>query len=199
MDDFQTSTDDLSGQVREFPVQEEVSLAEVPGEVEAEAGQLLQEMQALRQDFETKVKYDESKERQIDRLYQELQVYREGLYFKILRPIFMDLIAVYDDLGKLVEGLPVSELEPAAAQMHENLRSFRESVEDILARNGVEPYHLEGDTYVPARQRVVQIIETTDLEQDKKIARRVRKGFAYDDRVLRPELIATYRAIPDQK
>src|SRR5437667_6699347 len=62
---------------------------------------LVDEMQSLRHDFDTKVKYDESKERQIDSLHRELQAYREGFHFKILRPLFIDLIAVHDDLGKL--------------------------------------------------------------------------------------------------
>ncbi len=43
---------------------------------------LMVEMQRLREDFDTKVKYDESKERLIDSLHRELQVYREGLHFK---------------------------------------------------------------------------------------------------------------------
>src|SRR5438309_2040876 len=35
--------------------------------------QLMREMQRLREDFETKVRYDESKERTIDALHKELQ------------------------------------------------------------------------------------------------------------------------------
>ena len=68
---------------------------------------LLAEMHSLRQDFDTKVKYDESKERLTDTLHLELQAYREGLHFKILRPLFLDLIAMYDDLGRIVGQEPV--------------------------------------------------------------------------------------------
>lgn len=158
---------------------------------------LMAEMQRLRQDFDTKIKYDASKERQVDSLHQELQLYREGFHFKILNPIFIDLIAVYDDLNKLVEGLMGKEIDHLSAQLLENLQSFQETIEDILHRNGATSYSLEGDTYIPGKQRVMQVIDTTDPHQERKVARRIRKGFAYDDRVLRPEHVAIYRGSPN--
>lgn len=161
----------------------------------AMAQSLLTEMQELRQDFNTKIKYDETKERQLDSMHKELQTYREGLHFKLLRPLFIDLIAVHDDLDKLIEGLSSTETEQIPARMIDNLKSFQDTVEDILFRNGVESYRLDSDAYVPNKQRVVQAINTTEPSQDKLIARRVRKGFEYDGRVLRPELVTIFRAM----
>src|SRR5579859_1071685 len=89
------------------------------------AQSLLTEMQELRHDFDTKIKYDETKERQLDTLHKELQTYREGLHFKILRPLFIDLIAMHDDLDKLIEGLSSTENEQMLARMIDNLRSFK--------------------------------------------------------------------------
>lgn len=160
---------------------------------------LLTEIQALRRDFETKIKYDESKERQVDSLHRELQAYREGLHFKILKPMFVDLIAVYDDFSKLIEGLEGSEIDSRMAQMLENLKSFRETIADILYRNGVESYNVDGNAYVPTRQRVMQVIDTTDPTLDRQNARRIRRGFEYDGRVLRPEYIAVYRSIASKE
>ena len=154
---------------------------------------LIDEMHLLRQDFETKVKYDASKERQVDSLHKELQGYREGLHFKILRPLFIDLIAMHDDLDKLIETMAREESFPVVAQMANNLRSFQETVEEILQRNGVEVYSVEGDVYVPGKQRALQVFETPDIALDKQVARRIRKGFEYDGRILRPELVVTYK------
>ncbi|HZS75893.1 MAG TPA: nucleotide exchange factor GrpE [Ktedonobacteraceae bacterium] len=158
---------------------------------------LVTEMQELRRDFDTKIKYDESKERQVDSLYQELQTHREGLHFKILRPLFTDLIAVYDDFGKLIESLSHNGVD--SSQTLDNLRSFQETIDDILRRNGAESYSLEEDSYTPVKQRVLQVIETNDPAQDKKIARRIRRGFEYEGRVLRPELIAMYKFVPGKE
>ena len=160
--------------------------------------QLINEMHLLRQDFGTKIKYDESKERQVDSLHRELQTYREGLHFKILRPLFIDLIAVHDDLGKLIESTSNEVSQGAGAQSIKNMVSFQETIEEILRRNGVETFCLEGTIYNTAKQRALQAIETTDPVLDKQIARRIRKGFEYEGRLLRPELVVTYKAVADK-
>src|SRR5579863_4500668 len=86
------------------------------GDVMQRLQMLTIEMQRLREDFETKVKYDESKERLIDSLHRELQVYREGLHFKILKPVVIDLIAMYDDLGKLIDAVLTKNPASVASQ-----------------------------------------------------------------------------------
>jgi molecular chaperone GrpE len=155
---------------------------------------MMEEMQRLREDFDTKIKYDESKQLLIDSLHKELQTYREGLHFKILRPIFMDLISMYDDLDKLLEDI-LSKENGISRQMLRSLKSFQESIEEILRRNGVEAFSVEGDAFVSGKQRVLKVVDTNDSALDKQVVRRVRKGFEYDGRILRPEMVEVYRAI----
>jgi molecular chaperone GrpE len=157
---------------------------------------LIGTMEQLRQEFDTKLLYDASKERQIDSLHNELQAYRAGLHFKILRPVILDLISMHDDLSRMIEGIPHTEdgMVPAARVL-KNLASFQVTIEESLQRNGVEPYSLESDTFVSGKQRVLQAVETTDSSLDKQIERRVRKGFEYEEKILRPELVTTYRAV----
>lgn len=157
--------------------------------------QLIDEMRALRQEFDTKIKYDASKERQIDSLHNELQAYRAGLHFKILRPVILDLISMHDDLSRLIESIPREEGVIPISQVLKNLESFQVTVEEILQRNGVEPYSVDGESFVSGRQRALQAIETDEPSLDKTVARRVRKGFEYDEKILRPELVMTYRAV----
>jgi molecular chaperone GrpE len=157
--------------------------------------QVLQELEVLRQEFSAKLKYDATKERQVDSLYQELQRYREGLHFNILKPMFIDLIAMHDDLGKLVERLAQDQPDATASSMQSNLQSFQETIEEILKRNGVELFSIDSETYVPGKQRILRVIDTLNIAEDKKIARRVRQGFSYDERILRQELIHTYRFV----
>ena len=155
--------------------------------------QLLGEMRELRRDFETKLMYDENKQCLIDSLHSELQGHREGLHFKILHPIFLDMIDMHDDLGKLAEALPTKYGEAVLEDMLNNLRSFQETIEEILERNGVVVSNAEGDVFVPGRQRAIKALDTSDPMLDKQIARRVRKGFEYDGKVLRPELVEIYK------
>lgn len=156
--------------------------------------QLIDEMRLLREEFDTRLKYDASKERQIDSLHNELQAYRAGLHFKILRPVILDLISMHDDLSRLLESMPREDGMIPLAQVLKNLESFQTSLEEILRRNGVEPYSVEGDVFVSGRQRALQAVETSEPALDKQIARRVSKGFEYEEKVLRPELVVTYRA-----
>lgn len=160
--------------------------------------ELVIEMQGLRQDFDTKLKYDESKERQVDSLHQELQAYRAGLHFKILRPLFVDLIALHDDLDKMVESMTMQGQAEPADRTVRNLRSFQETIEEILRRNGVEVFTVDGDEYLANRQRALQVVDTADPALDKRIARRMRKGFEYENKVLRPELVLVYRVVAEK-
>lgn len=155
---------------------------------------LLKEMQNLRQDFDAKVKYDQSKERLIETLHRELQTYQEGLHFRVLRPVFTDLMTLYDDISKLVEGISASGNDVTA--VIDRMVIFQETVEDILRRNGAESFTVEGPTFQPNRQRILRVIPTFDPAQDRQIARRVRKGFVYEDIVLRSEVVEVFKYTP---
>jgi molecular chaperone GrpE len=197
-----SSVTDQNPQLSTEPVQEAVHDVEgteatakellASQEIACGVSELLAEMQRLRQDFETKVKYDESKERLIDALHKELQSYREGLHFKILRPILIDLIAMYDDLSKVVDALSTKSSESTSLEI-QNLQSFQDTIEEILRRNGVSLFEVEEDLFQGSRQRILRTVETGDTALDKRIARRVRKGFAYENRVLRPEIVEVYK------
>ena len=59
-----------------------------------------------------------------------------------------------------------------------------------------ESYILEGDTFDGAQQRAQQVIATDDLALDRHVAEHKRKGFRYETKILRPELVAVYRFTP---
>lgn len=152
----------------------------------------------LERQFESKLKYDQTKDRVIDSLHQELQQYRQGLHFVLLRPVLVDLIALYDDLGQIADSSAADAAESSAMQvMLRNLVSFQATVEEILWRQDVEAFTVEGHTFDGKRQRSIHVEPTSDKDQDRWVARRLRKGFAYQERVLRPEIVTTYRFAGD--
>jgi molecular chaperone GrpE len=156
---------------------------------------LLQEVEHLRADFETKVQYDESKERLISTLHAELQTYREGFHFKILRPVLMDLISMHGDLDRIIESMTSQENAPSPIMLR-NLRSFQISIEQTLQRYEVDAFAVEGDVLVAGKQQILRAVDTDNLALDRHIARRVRTGFAYSGRILRPEIVEIYRFNP---
>lgn len=186
------------------PVESASAVADAASPARLDAGLHLQleaigcQLETLHQDFELKLKYDEAKDRQLDALHRELQAHRDDLYFKILRPVLMDLIAMYDDMDSIArhdEGRDPAELSDAALRMRRNLESFTGTIEEILERYGVSAFCHDGDKVSPQRQRSIKQVETSDVEQDRCIAQRLRKGFCYGERVLRPEIVTTYRAV----
>lgn len=166
-----------------------------PAEADPHIQLLLNEMHLLRQDFDTKVKYDESKERMIESLHRELQTYREGLHFRLLRPMFTDLITLYDEIGKLIDNM-ARESVGNIEQLVANLTVFQETIEETLRANGVESFNMEGASFISNRQRILKVIPAFDPAWDRQIARRVRKGFIYGDIVLRPEVVEIYKYMP---
>ncbi|ADV61607.1 GrpE protein [Isosphaera pallida ATCC 43644] len=167
--------------------------------------EILGRFDQMRQMFEREVRAESNRERIVDRLHAELQEYKNDLLLKITRPIFIDLIQLHDDLGKLIdiELQRISESEPvdlnadwvgASDRVVKTLRDVMQSLEDTLYRQGVEPFVTEGDRFDPKRQRAVKTVPTNDPERSKTIATRIRPGFASGDRIIRPELVAVYAA-----
>lgn len=152
-------------------------------------------MRNLRDDFDTKVKYDESKERIIESLHKELLIHREGLHFRVLRPIFLDLIVLYDDMSKLIDSIS-GDSSVSTTQIAQHLLVFQDSIQEILRSNGVEAFLTEEDFFLPARQRAQKVIPTSNPAQDKRIARRARPGFEYEGKLLRHEMVEVYKYTP---
>lgn len=169
-------------------------VAEQAGDVVAEnqglaplVGSLEKEVAGLRADFAAKIRYDAVKERQIASMHEELQGFRAGLHLRLLQPVFIDLIALHDELAD------AANADNALAGLDE----FRKSVLETLYRNGVSSYSVESDEVDTARQRVIEAVATDDKTLDRHVQRRARVGFEYDNgKVLRPEWVVAYRHTP---
>ncbi len=148
-------------------------------------------LDALQTAFDREVRAESTREKVVDRLHAELQEYKQGLILGILRPIFIDLIQLHDDIGKMalaIEGDP----NPEVARM----LTYQQAIEDILYRQGVETFTLEGETFDPRRQRALSTVPTEDPSLNKTVAARIRKGFQTGDKVIRPEFVTVYAHKP---
>ncbi|MDZ7830952.1 MAG: nucleotide exchange factor GrpE [Desulfobacterales bacterium] len=152
-----------------------------------------QQLENLADAFESKIKYDEHKNKVIDDLHQSLQDYRNGLLKKYLQRIFTDVIKIIDDARKLIGHYREQPLsEENNAKLLQYLEDMAQELEDMFAWEGVEAFTTEGDTLEPTRQRVVNKIETDDPLKDKTIAQRLRPGYEWDGKVIRPEIVSIY-------
>jgi len=152
---------------------------------------VLQELRRLREAFDAKIRYDEVRERLVESTQQELDTYRRGLYQQLLRPLLLDVVAMYDDLAKLPPDVAEGSTETAKA-----FAFFRTCMTEALSRNGVEKYSVDGDTVDRSRQKVIDVVNTDELSLDRQVARRLRPGFEWDGKVLRPEWVLAFRYNP---
>jgi molecular chaperone GrpE len=148
----------------------------------------------LEKDFQTKLRYDQHKEKIIDNLHEELQGYKNDLYKKLQQPILLDIIHVMDDIKKLLgahEEKDPAELDPE--KLLKQMRDIPFDLEHLLYRQGVEPFSSKGgEKFDPAKQKVLKPITTGDKSEDKTIAKTIKNGYEWEGKIIRPEHVAVY-------
>ena len=192
-----TSVDDNEQEEAQFEAREteEVSESKSSETLNLEILQhsLSEGFQGLRDEFNTKLRYDYKKDGIIDKLHAELMEYRNDLIKKLLRPLIMDAIMMADDVRKLVETYRAKnpdQLDPQ--KLLELGASFADDLDHMLYRQGVDTFETEGNHFDPKRQKVLKREITDQEELDKTIKNRVRKGYDWDKKVIRPELVDVY-------
>lgn len=151
---------------------------------------LMKRLADLQSAFDREVRAEATREKVVDRLHAELQEYKQDLLLNTLRPVFIDLIQLHDDIGKLVTSRQGAEGE--SSRFADDMRGFQQGIEDILYRQGVEPFEHDGEQFDPRRQRAASTIPTDDPSIAKTVASRLRKGFQAGEKLIRPEIISVY-------
>jgi molecular chaperone GrpE (heat shock protein) len=155
--------------------------------------QILDQLVLLQRDFEGKLKYDAHKDKVIDRLHDELQEYKQDLLKKHLLTVILDVIKIADDIRKWLHHFRA--LEPAQRdplKLFRYLEAIPTDLEDVFYWHGVKPFASTEGAFDPARQRVAKKVPTTDPSKDKTVARSLRPGYIWDDKVIRQEMVAVY-------
>ena len=155
--------------------------------------QLQQAFAELAHDFRSKLQYDAHKNQIIDKLHAELQEYRNDLIRKLLRPMVLDTIMVADDIRKLVRGYrnrDPEDMDPL--KFLDLMEGIADDLDNLLYRQGVEGFRVEGEDFDPKRQKVLVRVPTEDPDKDKAVSERIRCGYQWDDRVIRPEMVAVH-------
>ena len=140
-----------------------------------------------------------------DSLYEELRGYKDGFLLEVLhKPVVRDLITLFDDLSGLYaqmtgfvekqEGEP--ELTPrekatlAQIKTHaRNLDHVIHAMVEVMERVDVTRMEPSSGRLNKVTQRAVAIEPTESEEEDGMIARSVKPGFQWRERVVRPEQV----------
>lgn len=167
-----------------------------------DSASLESQFSTLQEHFDSKIRYDESKEKMIDTMHKELQAYRDGLHYQHIRPLAMGLIDLHDDLESILAyQANQNQLEESADvnRMKQNLEVTRDSIKTILEENGVVAFSGPGEVFERKRQRVQRTEPTDNPELAGRVCERLHMGFDYGDIVMRPEVVSTWKYIPKQE
>lgn len=175
---------------------------------------LSQQLVDLKGSVDRELRAEAAREKVVDRLHAELQEYKQDLLLSMMRPVFLDLIQLHDDIGKILDAHEPPDLsgeavdssdEPAAPVNPDAPRppllglvaGIRQGIEDILYRQGVEPFTTMDDGFDARRQRVVSTVPTDDPQRVRSVAARLRQGFRAGERIIRPEIVTVYSTSVD--
>jgi molecular chaperone GrpE len=151
---------------------------------------ILAEVAALHQTIKERLAYDHVKEEAFDRLYAEVEEVRQERSFQQLRPLLMDLILLYDRIEQGIQQM--YELEGNSLGVIHLLTSFRDEVLEILYRRDVEMIVVGSIAFDRTLQQVMKLQPTALAEEHNQVARVVRRGFRYRNRILRSEEVIVY-------
>lgn len=146
---------------------------------------ILADVAALHQTIEERLTYDRVKEEAFNRLYAEVEEVRQERNFQQLRPLLVDLILLYDRIELGIQ--QVDETARDFSDIVQLLKSFRDEVLEILYRRDVEAIVVESSTFDRTLQQVIKLQPTDLADKHNQVARVVRRGFRYRNRILRSE------------
>ncbi len=133
-----------------------------------------------------------------DSLHAELRKYRDNfLHESLQKPFIHDLVILYDDLNSLSSQLRTAADDKGGkrghiAQWRDNLDNAVHSLVEILHR--FEVHEIEPKEFVDRSFHKVISYEPADFaEEDGRVMMRVRRGFVWRGKVVRPEEVIAKR------
>ncbi len=155
---------------------------------------LQQAMQALQECFDSKIATDAHKNGLFDNMHKELTRYQNGAMDKIVDTIALDIIQLVDTTkGHLRVYEKKEPNEENYKRLLRIIKGVTEDLQDILYRQSIEAYRVEGHEVDVRRQKIIQTIPTDDQSKDNLVAVRAADGYEKDGKVLRPERIKIFK------
>lgn len=132
-----------------------------------------------------------------DSLHQELISYRDNFIRDSLqKPVIRDLIALFDDLSGIAAQLEKAAesdgADLAIGQTRNNVANTLHFLVEILHR--LEVVEVEEKERVDRQlHRVISVEPAASAEDDGRIVRRLKRGFLWHGKLLRPEEVISQR------
>lgn len=187
------------------PVEVAEQAAETPSETVAPQSELLAKLDAvqqslatLQQTFDDKIAEDAHKNGLFDNMHRELTKFQNGAMDKIVDTMALDIIQLVDTTKGHIRVYEKKEpTEDNYKRLLRIVKGIAEDLQDILYRQNIESYRVEGHQVDVRRQKIIQTMPTDDQSKDNLVAVRAADGYEKDGKVLRPERIKIFKYNPN--
>jgi molecular chaperone GrpE (heat shock protein) len=143
--------------------------------------------------FKEKIQTDAHKQSLFDEMHAELREYKNGMLDRLTQAMELDVIKLIDDVERSVAAFSAKQESPEDySRLFAVLAGVATDLEDLLYRHGVEPYRLPGDGVDVLRQKILSTTQTADPTLDKRVAKRISRGWEKQGKIIRPERISVY-------
>lgn len=179
-------------------LQQPVPEAAIPQKELLEKLEALQQAVAgLQQSFDDKIAEDAHKNGLFDNMHRELTKFQNGAMDKIVDTMALDIIQLVDTTKGHVRVYEKKEpTEENYKRLLRIVKGIAEDLQDILYRQNIESYRVEGHQVDVRRQKIIQTMPTDDQSKDNLVAVRAADGYEKDGKVLRPERIKIFKYNP---
>jgi molecular chaperone GrpE len=111
--------------------------------------------------------------------------------------MIMDIIQAIDTNAAHVKNLKQEKNPLDPQELLKQMEEIPAEMEEILIRQGVEPFNYQQPEFDPKRQKIVKTVITHDRLKDKTIAQQVHNGYERERKVLCRERVNVYLYEPD--
>lgn len=136
------------------------------------------------------VKEGDNRKKAYDVLYDEMRQYKEDFLWKAQKPLFLDLIGLFDSMMRVEKKYEETQ---GMESVVEDFRYLKEALLETLYRYDVELIDDHPDRLDISFQKPIKRVDTDSPEDDKLVVQYVREGFTRDNTVLRPQEIVVKR------
>ena len=134
-----------------------------------------------------------AKEKNFDRLHQELKEYRSDIVQRTSLPLVHGMITLHGDVGKQVSGWREEREDLPLDKWLEEFEKLREDIELLLEDHGVTAYGGDiGKRFDGKRQTVVAKVTTHNKLEDGTVKESRRPGFEQNGQILVKERVAVF-------
>ncbi|MFQ5763091.1 MAG: nucleotide exchange factor GrpE [Candidatus Bathyarchaeia archaeon] len=166
-------------------------------EAEEEAGAVREDMSSLKEALQKEREKVEEYLNRLKYLQADFQNYQKRVQKEIgeasrlaSEKLMVELLSVLDDLERAVGvGKKAEDKKLMLAGLEMVLKEFT----DILKRQGLNPIEALGKPFNPALHEAVSQVETDEYEDDT-ITQELRKGYIFNNKVIRPSMVQVAKA-----